>query len=84
MTGGRLRKFAFKIPAMSAEKFGFVEAYRTRKAQIETWLTDSRPQVRAFAERFVRRTEQRIASEQRRAEQNKEMRRRDYEDPEKD
>jgi len=65
-------------------EFGFVDAYRTRKAQIETWLTDTRPQVRSFAERFARRLEQSIAAEQRRAEQNKEMRRRHYEDPEKD
>src|ERR1700756_4557183 len=64
-------------------EFGFVEAYRTRKAQIETWLTDSRMQVRNFAKRFVRRLEQSIAAEQRRAEENKEMRRRHYEDPEK-
>jgi hypothetical protein len=65
-------------------EFGFVEAYRTRKAQIETWLTDIRPQVRSFAKRFVRRLEQSIAAEQRRAEQDKEMRRRHYEDPKKE
>lgn len=62
-------------------EFGFVEAYRTRKAQIETWLTDSRPPVRTFAERFVRRLDQSIAAEQRRAEQDREMRRRHYENP---
>jgi ppGpp synthetase/RelA/SpoT-type nucleotidyltranferase len=65
-------------------EFGFVEAYRTRKAQIEVWLTDNRPRVRSFAERFVRPLEQSIAAEQRRAEQEKEMRRRRYENPEKD
>jgi ppGpp synthetase/RelA/SpoT-type nucleotidyltranferase len=65
-------------------EFGLVEAYRTRKAQIETWLSDGRLQVRKFAERFIRRLEQSIAAEQRRAEQDKEMRRRHYEDPEKD
>jgi hypothetical protein len=64
-------------------EFGFVEAYRARKAQIETWVTDARPQVRSFAVRFARRSEQWIAAEQRRAEQNKEMRRREYEDPQK-
>ena len=41
-------------------EFGFVEAYRVRKAQIETWQTDTRPQVRAFAERFIRRLDQSI------------------------
>jgi hypothetical protein len=64
-------------------EFGFVEAYRTRKAQIETWLTDTRARVRSFAEKFGRQLEQSIAAEQRRAEQHKEMRRRHYEDPEK-
>jgi hypothetical protein len=61
-------------------EFGFVEAYRGRKAQIETWLSDPRSQVRRFAERFIRRLEQSIAAEQRRAEEDKEMRRRRYED----
>ena len=65
-------------------EFGFVDAYRARKSQIEKWLTDTRQQVRNFAERFMRRLEQGIAAEQRRAEQSKEMRRRHYEDPEKD
>lgn len=65
-----------------AGEFGLVEAYRTRKAQIETWLSDPCPQVRRFAERFIRRLEQSIAAEQRRAEEDKEMRRRRYEDPE--
>jgi hypothetical protein len=66
-----------------AGEFGLVEAYRTRNAQIETWLSDSRSQVREFAERFIRRLEQSIAAEQRRAEEDKEMRRRRYDDPEK-
>ena len=61
-------------------EFGFVEAYRARKAQIETWLTDARSPVTSFAKRFIQRIEQRIAAEQRRAEQDKEMRRRRYED----
>jgi ppGpp synthetase/RelA/SpoT-type nucleotidyltranferase len=63
-------------------EFGLVEAYRAKKGQIETWLSDPRPQVRRFAERFTRRLEQSIAAEQRRAEEDKEMRRLRYEDPE--
>jgi ppGpp synthetase/RelA/SpoT-type nucleotidyltranferase len=65
-----------------AGEFGFVEAYRARKAQIETWLSDPRSQVRRFGERFIRRLEQSIAAERRRAEEDKEMRRHRYEDPE--
>jgi ppGpp synthetase/RelA/SpoT-type nucleotidyltranferase len=62
-------------------EFGLVEAYRARKSQIVTWVGDPRPQVSRFAERFDRRLEQSIAVEQRRAEQRKEMRRREYDDP---
>jgi ppGpp synthetase/RelA/SpoT-type nucleotidyltranferase len=62
-------------------EFGLVEAYRERKAQIEAWATDARPRVKDFAERFVRRLDQSIAAEQRRAVQQREIRRRDFEDP---
>jgi hypothetical protein len=67
---------------MVSGEFGFVEAFRTRKTQMEIWLSDPRPQVERFAERFIRRLEQSIAAEQRRAEEDREMRRRRYEDPE--
>jgi hypothetical protein len=79
-----IAEICLQSTGVTGGEFGFVEAYRARKAQIEPWLTDTRPQVRSFAERFVRRIEQRIAAEQRRAEQDKEMRRRNYEDLEKD
>jgi hypothetical protein len=79
----QVAEICLQSTGMVSGEFGFVDAYRTRKTQIETWLTDSRTQVRNFAKRFVRRLEQSIDAEQRRSEENKEMRRRHYEDPEK-
>lgn len=55
-------------------EFGLVEGYRQRRVQVEAWTADERPKIRAFAERFVRRMEQSIAAEQRRAEEQREMR----------
>lgn len=60
-------------------QFGFVEAYRAKIAEMSSWLTDTRPKVKNFAQRYIRSMEQRIASEQRSAEMSKEMRKRDYE-----
>ena len=62
-----------------AGNFGFVEALGERKQQIESWLSDARPAVVRFAERYIPRLETRIASQQRQAEQRREQRRRDYE-----
>jgi ppGpp synthetase/RelA/SpoT-type nucleotidyltranferase len=76
----QIAEICLQSTGMVGGEFGFVEAYRTRKAQIETWLSDPRPKVRRFAERFTRRLEQSIAAEQRRAEVDKEMRRRRYDD----
>jgi hypothetical protein len=59
----QVAEICLQSTGMVSGEFGFVEAYRTRKAQIETWLTDSRTQVRNFAKRFVRRLEQSIAAE---------------------
>jgi hypothetical protein len=80
----KIAEICLQSTGVISGEFGFVETYRSRKAQIETWLTDARPKVRSFARRFVRRLEQSIAAEQRRAEQDKEMRRRQYEDPEEE
>jgi hypothetical protein len=54
----QVAEICLQSTGMVSGAFGFVEAYRTRKAQTETWLTDSRSQVRNFAKRFVRRLEQ--------------------------
>ncbi len=80
----RIAEICLQSTGVISGEFGFVEEYRTRKAQIEAWFADPRPRVRSFAKRFVRRLEQSIAFEQRRADQHKEMRLRRYEDSTKD
>jgi ppGpp synthetase/RelA/SpoT-type nucleotidyltranferase len=64
-------------------EFGFVDAFRRKKEGIATWLTDSRPRIVSFAERYIKKLDRRIASEKRSAEMRKEMQRRDFE-PEDD
>jgi ppGpp synthetase/RelA/SpoT-type nucleotidyltranferase len=59
-------------------EFGFVEVYKRKKREIEPWLSDSRERVRAFAERYTRSLDRQIAAEQRRAEQQLEMRKLDW------
>lgn len=60
-------------------EFGFVEAFRGKKAVMASWLDDPRPRVKGFAAEYIRRLGQRIASEQRSAQQMKEQRKRDFE-----
>lgn len=55
-------------------EFGFVETIRRKKAAIEPWLSDPRPEVQAFATEFLRQSDLRIADEQRRADDRKAMR----------
>ena len=64
-----------------AGEFGFVEAYTKKKKEIAPWLTDHDAHVRAFAESYVRLLDRQIAAEQRRSEENVEMRKRMYDDP---
>ncbi len=59
--------------------FGMAEAYEERKALVEPWLEDVRSKVRQFAEEFIHQTDQAIAGEQRRAEEDREFRQRDFE-----
>lgn len=63
-----------------AGQFGFVEAFRSTKAAVQEWLDDPRPAVAAFARRHIATLDNRIADEQRRAEQDYELRRRNFND----
>ena len=65
-------------------EFGMVEAYQSKKAEISSWLEDTRPKVKKFAAEYIRRLDQRIASEQRSAEMRKELRKRDYDGEDED
>ena len=58
--------------------FGIADAFRSKKAGVSSWIADERPRVKAFADRFTRKLDNRIASEQREAEQWKELRRREF------
>jgi hypothetical protein len=55
-----------------------VEALRAKKAMLVPWLNDERPEVKGFAVEHMRELDIRIAAEQLRAEQDREMTRRDY------
>jgi ppGpp synthetase/RelA/SpoT-type nucleotidyltranferase len=61
-------------------EFGMVQAYQGRKEEVQDWLTDPRPKVRAFGERYQRTLDRAIAAEQRRSESNHELRRMDWEE----
>jgi hypothetical protein len=61
---------------MVSGEFGFVQAYQTKKREIEPWLEDPDPAVQAFARRYRRGLDRRIAAEQRRSEEAMELRKR--------
>jgi hypothetical protein len=54
-------------------EFGLAEAWRTKRESLKEWVTDERPAVKAFAERHIVQLDLMIASEQRRAETEREM-----------
>jgi len=74
-----LERSLFATGVVSGE-FGIADAYRRKKAEITPWLEDERPRVRAFAEKAIGSLDVNIAAEQRRAEQQREMRRREFDD----
>ncbi len=59
-------------------EFGFVEANLRKKLEMETWLADPREKVQVFAKEHISTLERQIVEEQRRAEQDLELRKRDY------
>jgi ppGpp synthetase/RelA/SpoT-type nucleotidyltranferase len=65
-------------------EFGFAEAWRQRKQSMIEWLTDERPAVKAFAEKHMKELDLRIAAEHLRAESDKEMRKRDFDEDDDD
>jgi hypothetical protein len=63
-------------------ELGFAEAWRAKKGSLTEWLTDERPTVKVFAEKHIAELDLMIVSEQRRAEAEREMRNRSYEEEE--
>ena len=76
----RLVSHALEATGVMRGEFGMVAEYQNQKSLISEWLDDARPKVQAFAAKRSRNLDQRIAWEQRRAEQDIEARRRDYGD----
>jgi hypothetical protein len=74
---GELEACLFDTGVVAGE-FGIADAYRRKKAEISPWLEDERPRVRSFANQAIRNLDLRIAFDQRRAEQYREMRRREF------
>jgi len=60
---------------------GFAEALRDRKQSVTDWLTDDRPSVQAFARSHITKLGLMIADEERRAEADRELFRRDFGTP---
>jgi ppGpp synthetase/RelA/SpoT-type nucleotidyltranferase len=60
-------------------EFGMVEAFKRKKEEVRPWLEDPRPRVKAFATEYMRHLEGNIAAEQRKAEEEHELRKRDFE-----
>jgi hypothetical protein len=65
-------------------EFGLVEAYRGKRDALVPWLSDADDVVRSFAQEYIASLDRQIAAEQRRSEEELEMRKRRYEEPEKD
>ena len=61
-------------------RFGMVQAYQRKKEETNSWLTDARAKVRAFAERYQRTLDRSIAAEQRRSEADYELSRREWQE----
>lgn len=71
---------SFDSTGVVSGEFGFVEAWRIKKESLTEWLADERPAVKAFAEKHIAELDLMIASEQRRAEAEREMRKRSYDE----
>lgn len=62
-------------------EYGFANAWRGRRQSLAEWLSDERPTVREFAKRHIARLDLMIADEQRRAESNRAMYEREFDEP---
>jgi ppGpp synthetase/RelA/SpoT-type nucleotidyltranferase len=61
-------------------EYGFANALKDRKLQLEGWLKDDRRRVRLFAEKHIKSLERQIAGETRTAEERYEQRKRAFEE----
>ena len=59
-------------------EYGWSDAFKRKKMEIEPWLNDANQAVADFAKRYIGTLEHRIAAEHRRAEQGIELRKRNF------
>jgi hypothetical protein len=71
-------KVSFDHTGVVSGEYGMVEAYREKRALMQTWLNDSRPEIRAFADQHIKELNQQIVHEQKRAEEHSALRGLDY------
>lgn len=69
---------ALESTGVVSGEFGMREAYQRKKAELQPWLTDERPRVKAFAESLDRELDRMISAEQRRSEDDLEARKHRY------
>jgi hypothetical protein len=62
-------------------EFGLVEAYKGKRDALVPGLSDTDESVRSFTQEYIASLDRQIAAEQRRSEEELEMRKRRYEDP---
>ncbi len=65
-------------------EYGFANAWRSRRQALTVWLSDERPGVLDFAKCQIAKLDLMIADEQRRAESNRAMYEREFEEPGED
>jgi ppGpp synthetase/RelA/SpoT-type nucleotidyltranferase len=65
-------------------EFGLVEAYKQKREALVPWLSDDDEKVKTFAAQYIKSLDLQIAAEQRRSEEDLEMRRRTDDDPSND
>jgi hypothetical protein len=58
--------------------FDLVEAYRQKRAELQSWLADARSPVQSFAKAHIHELSQMIAAEQRRSEEDVEFQKRSF------
>ena len=71
-------RISFDNTGVVSGEFGMVDAYRAKKQAILEWASDPRPEVRHFAETHAVELELNIVAEQKRADEDIEMRRRQF------
>jgi hypothetical protein len=73
-------EIVLQITGVLSGEFGLVEAYKQKREALVPWLSDVDEKVGSFAERYIASLDRQIAAEQRRSEEELEMRKRRYED----